>query len=284
MSSSLRFAFYGHHKCASTWVHTVLEQVVADTGHKSAYLYDPRNFGGDLRAFVERERIEFLSYVNADYEQSRALPAHRAFHMIRDPRDLIVSSYFSHKGSHPTHAWPELIPHRAQLQALSKEEGLLLELEFSAPFLEQIAGWNYEQEHVLELRQEEFTPDPYRAFLRAFEFIGLLDGEHYSKARWLPYLLRSAVNIANRLSQGAFPLRLPMSGIPGERLLGIVYDNRYEKFAGGRQSGQENTGSHYRKGVGGDWVNHFTPRISAAFKARYGELVSRLGYAKDESW
>ncbi|MFT5155048.1 MAG: hypothetical protein ACI841_005058, partial [Planctomycetota bacterium] len=231
MSSTLRYAFYGHHKCASTWVHSVIDQVVADTGHRVAYLYDSKNFDGDLRGHIDRERVEFLSYVNADIEHTKDLPAHKAFHMIRDPRDLIVSSYFSHKGSHPTHAWPELIPYREKLKTVPKDEGLMLELEFSSPFLNQISTWDYEQEHVLEFRQEDFTPDPYRAFLRAFEFIGLLDGEHYSKASWFPYLLQSATNIANRLSKGAFPLRFPMHGIPGERLLGIVYDNRYEKFA-----------------------------------------------------
>ena len=75
-----------------------------------------------------------------------------------------------------------------------------------------------------------------------------------------------------------------MRTLPGERLLGIVYSERYEKLTAGRAKGAEDSKSHYRKGVGGDWVNHFTPALVDAFKERYGDLVVRLGYEADEDW
>lgn len=280
--SSLRFAFYGHHKCASTWIHSVLEQVVADTGHRICYLYDERQFERDLPGWVEREGIEFLSYVNADIQHTRGLPPHRGFHIVRDPRDLLVSAYFSHRNSHPTHAWPELVPYREKLQGLSKEEGLFAELEFSAPWFDHMLRWDYQQEHVLEIRQETFTPDPYRGFLEVFRHLGFVDEGHYNKARWPGYLARSAVNILNR--KRLLPFRSRIEAIPGERLLGVVYDNRFEKYTGGRTSGKEDSKSHYRKGVGGDWINHFTPELVDAFKERYGELVLKLGYESDPGW
>jgi len=278
------YCFFGHHKCASTWIHSILDQVVADTGHRLAYLYDAKLFDEDLPAYLEKNRFEFVSYVNADLRYTKDLENVRGFHVVRDPRDLLVSAYFSHKGTHPTHAWEELIPHREKLNQVDKQEGLLLEMDFNNDFLEQIATWDYDQPNILELKQEEFAPDPYRGFLQVFQHLGLLDDSHYNKQRWIPYLLRSSTNIANRLSSGAWPLRMKMGAIPGERLLGIVYDNRFEKYAGGRQSGKEDTGSHYRKGVAGDWVNHFTERHVAAFKERFGDLVERLGYEQDSSW
>lgn len=281
-SSALRFAFYGHHKCASTWIHSVLEQVVADTGHRICYLYDERQFDRDLPRWVEKEGIEFLSYVNADHAHTKDLPAHRGFHIVRDPRDLLVSAYFSHKNSHPTHAWPELIPYREKLEGLSKEEGLLAELDFSATWFDHMARWDYDQDHILEIQQETFTPDPYRGFLEVFRHLGFVGEEHYNKSRWPGYLARSAMNILNR--KKLFPLRSPMDTIPGERLLGIVYDNRFEKYTGGRKSGKEDSKSHYRKGVGGDWVNHFFPELEAGFKERYGDLVLKLGYADSPDW
>jgi hypothetical protein len=46
----------------------------------------------------------------------------------------------------------------------------------------------------------------------------------------------------------------------------------------GRSNGGEDVKSHFRKGAAGDWVNHFTPALQAAFEARYGWLGPRLGY------
>lgn len=281
-SNRTLLAFYGHHKCASTWIHSVLDAVATDAGWRSAYLATPAEFQGDLAAYVARERLDCVSYVNADIEQARRLPPHRGFHVVRDPRDAVVSAYFSHKGSHPTHAWPELLPYRERLQGVTKEAGLFLELEFSAQFLAQMQRWDYDQEHVLELKQEEFTRDPYKGFLSVFDFLGVLDTTHYHKARWPGYLLRALSNILNR-KYGVAP-RLPFGRVPGERLLGVVYDQRFEKYTGGRAHGKEDPKSHYRKGQGGDWVNHFTEEHVAAFKERFGDLAVQLGYEVDNDW
>jgi len=275
-------AFYGHHKCASTWVHSVLDYVCADAGWRLSYLTGPKDFGNDLAAHVERERVDLISYVNADLEDTLSLPPHRGFHLVRDPRDVIVSGYFSHRGTHPTHAWPELLPHREKLQQFSKEDGLLLEVGFSGQFLRKMKSWDYDQPHVLELQQEQFTLDPYRAFLDIFQHLGVLDESHYNKVRWPKYLLQATLNILHRRAS-VIP-RFPMSSVPGERLLGIVYDQRFEKFTRGRKRGEEDTKSHYRKGEGGDWVNHFTEEHVAAFKEHYGDLAERLGYEDDADW
>jgi hypothetical protein len=32
--------------------------------------------------------------------------------------------------------------------------------------------------------------------------------------------------------------------------------------------------------VAGDWVNHFTPKVAAAFEERFGDLPQRLGYTR----
>lgn len=270
------FAYYGHHKCASTWIHGVLDAICADAGWKLAYLPEPKDFGNDLPSYVAKHKVDFVSFVNAEIGHARTLPSHRAFHVVRDPRDIVTSGYFSHKGTHPTHAWPELLPHREKLQSLPKSDGMLLEIEFSGQFLDLMADWDYDQEHVLELRQEEFTTDPYRGFLRVFEFLGALDDTHYNKVKWPGYLASSSLNILNRKT-GWFP-RKKRTSVPGERVLGCVYDQRYEKHAGGRKKGETDEKSHYRKGQANDWKNHFEPQHVEAFKARYGDLVERLGY------
>jgi hypothetical protein len=59
-------AYFGHHKCASTWIHSIIDWVCADAGWKLAYLYDEKPFGTDLAAYVAAEKIDFVSYVNAN--------------------------------------------------------------------------------------------------------------------------------------------------------------------------------------------------------------------------
>jgi lipopolysaccharide transport system ATP-binding protein len=58
---------------------------------------------------------------------------------------------------------------------------------------------------------------------------------------------------------------------------------RFEAFSG-RKPGSEDLSSHQRKGVAGDWRNHFTPRLINEFKARYGSLLIATGYEKDNKW
>jgi lipopolysaccharide transport system ATP-binding protein len=69
-----------------------------------------------------------------------------------------------------------------------------------------------------------------------------------------------------------------------ERLERIILANRFEKITDGRQRGVEDRNNHYRKGVAGDWANHFTPRVTRAFKARYGGLLVETGYERDLDW
>jgi lipopolysaccharide transport system ATP-binding protein len=67
-------------------------------------------------------------------------------------------------------------------------------------------------------------------------------------------------------------------------LQAAIEANRFEKLSGGRPNGVEDPASHYRKGVAGDWKNHFTPRVTARFKERFGDLLIATGYERDLNW
>jgi hypothetical protein len=58
----------------------------------------------------------------------------------------------------------------------------------------------------------------------------------------------------------------------------------FEKLSRGRERGQEDPSSFYRKGVAGDWKNHFTEEDRRVFKEEAGELLIRLGYEDDLDW
>ena len=52
----------------------------------------------------------------------------------------------------------------------------------------------------------------------------------------------------------------------------------FAKLSGGRSPGQENRRSFFRKGVTGDWRNHFSAEIEAEFRKKSGGWLDRLGY------
>ncbi len=295
------YVYFGHHKCASTWIHEILAQVCREAGLRTRLLVDPltpyahgpltdyrrQDISREaLGEYLSKAKVDFAFCITADRRHVDGLGEvpFRGFHVIRDPRDIIVSAYFSHRNSHPTEGLPHLAEHRQRLQAVSKEEGLLLEMDFSAQEIRDLAEWPYGQANILELRMEDLIARPYDGFLQIFEFLGLMDweGDYLARQR----ISRFVQRMLNRLS-----FRHPMLGwlrrpmqVTGEVLLGRVYDHRFEKKAGRRPKGQEDPKSHYRKGQPGDWRNHFTEVHVAAFKEKFGDLVVRLGYESDHNW
>jgi hypothetical protein len=58
----------------------------------------------------------------------------------------------------------------------------------------------------------------------------------------------------------------------------------FEKLSRGRQRGQEDPSSFYRKGVAGDWKYLFDGHDRQIYKEEAGELLIRLGYEKNGGW
>jgi len=296
-------AYFGHHKCASTWIDGILKQMAIESGRKHIIVLDqmtPHGAGelwtnaprlqtrspferSELRELIDFVSADLVSCITADREQAEILNPARGFHVIRDPRDIIVSAYFSHRNSHPTDGLPHLAAHRDALQETSKEEGLLLEMEFSAFELRQLGDWNYANEKVLELKMEDVTTRPYESFLSIFRHFELMPDQEPTNGRG--QLVVSASRLVNRLSQRRSLRRLRRTiPVTGEMLLGAVHARRFEANAGGRTKGREDVASHYRKGVAGDWQNHFTAAHREAFDREFGELLINLGYEEDHEW
>src|SRR5262249_38330165 len=63
----------------------------------------------------------------------------------------------------------------------------------------------------------------------------------------------------------------------------VVEANSFERQTG-RRRGQEDVAAHHRKGIEGDWKNHFTARLKAAVKDRFGMVLIETGYETDLNW
>jgi len=56
------------------------------------------------------------------------------------------------------------------------------------------------------------------------------------------------------------------------------------RFYAGRERGQEDRKRFYRKGIAGDWKNHFSADDRRIFKDVAGDMLVTLGYEKDLDW
>ncbi len=184
-------------------------------------------------------------YVTREQFESVELPKNwKRFVVIRDIRDTLVSAYFSFKHSHP------LVHDRAQEQrdfyrSLSVEEGLL---------------------HMAKNRM---------AAVAQMQWSWVAAGEPLIKYE---DLLTRDEEILERVLRRGCGL-----GVSRERFRQVVRENRFQARSG-RKPGEEDLGSHERKGVAGDWRNHFTDRIAKAMHERFASLLVATGYETGFKW
>ena len=278
------FAFYGHHKCATMTLNALIGGICKRLGLRFEALFDETQFSRNLNHYVRDRQIEFLSYGNADIEFVRQLPSHKGFHIIRDPRDVVVSAYFSHLHSHSTSKWRELEDHRTKLKSLTLQEGLAAEIEFRKRSFDHMTRWDYDQPDILEIRFEDFIRSNYDSMIRVFSFLGLLDTEAHQFQYRFTGLYRDFAAFLGRRLDWRLPARLGPDKLYVPELLTITWRNSFQFRSKGRTAGEVDERSHYRKGKSGDWSEYFDDTHKELFKSLYPDLVPKLQYHPDDNW
>jgi hypothetical protein len=192
-------------------------------------------------------------------EVGAVYPGARVIHIIRDGRDRTVSSM--HRG------WRRA--DQGYLHRLSPEElarGKALRAgrpEPSGAFTEEWLRQAARHWRLLVGRAAEDGPT--------------LLGSDYTEVRYEDLLERPNEEVEKLLG---------FLGVDtDERLVEhCVSSASFEKLSRGRQRGQEDPSSFYRKGVAGDWKYLFDERDRQVYKEEAGELLIRLGYEKDGGW
>lgn len=180
-----------------------------------------------------------------EYYRANLPPGTRRFVVIRDLRDTLVSGYFSMAYSHGVRTLA-LAEIRAKLTQLDLESGLLYLIETWLPLSASIQiSWLEGGEDLI--RYED--------------------------------LLKRDTEILEDYLLGRCRL-----GIGRDELARAVEQCRFSRITGGRDPGVEDQQAHERKGVAGDWRNHFGEKVKRAFKLRYGGLLVATGYEQDLDW
>ena len=242
------------HKAASQWVRRLLEdrRTYRWTGlrrfNPAAMFPDNR----DPRPVTERSwdapfpagtAVSPLYVDRSSFDGIDKPAAWRAFVVVRDPRDMVVSWYFSARDSHPGAG--EIPRHRAALRGLDRSAGLRHAIDAMADFghFELLRSWADgapDDERIRVVRYEDLTGDHGPAELRAL-FAHL-------------------------------QLEVPAS------VLDEVIETHAFRRQAGRARGAEDRGHHLRRGVAGDWENHFDDTVAAHYRRVVGDLDRHLGY------
>lgn len=240
----------GYHKCLTMYFRRVSKKI--------AMWNNP--FNGEFRHFFHRldefnqdctaYNICSLSGHYLDLDQFEDI---RAVHIIRDPRDMIVSGYYYHKRAgepwcnyvNPTdddwnivnacvpHQLPADTSFADYLNNVSIEEGLAAEIEFRKKHFENMMKWPVDDERVLTVKYEEILGNEAATFRRIYDFYG-------------------------------FPFHT--------KIAASVYAQRYSAKSNRRLS------AHIRNPNKGQWKELFTQELKAQFNDQYGSLLEKYGY------
>jgi hypothetical protein len=227
----------GYHKSGTVWLRQVLLSLIRPYG-----LRQQEGKSVPIRTDTD---VAFYAHAASFRREQIGDRPFRGSHLIRDPRDLVVSGYEYHLvtdeawAQRPNPAYQGL-GYQAYLHSLSEHDGLLAEIEWvTARTAADMASWDYHQPEFLELRYEDVVADEQGTFERLFRWYGLND-----EATTL------GLDAVDRLSLrhgGAIP-------------------------------------NHARSGQPGEWRGRLAPEHVARFKELTGDVAERLGYETDPDW
>jgi Sulfotransferase domain len=204
--------------------------------------------------------------LNADFieEVGRIYPEAKVIHIIRDGRDQAVSMLH--------HVWNRSTD-QGGVQMLKPGE------------FERREIYRKDPQKLLQTGEGIFTEERLRGAARAWNSrVGktaqdgpALLGPNYTEVRYEDLLERPHEEVGR------------LAGFLGadtreKAVRQAVGAASFEKLSKGRERGQEDTSSFYRKGVAGDWKHYFTERDKEIYKEEAGELLIRLGYERDLDW
>jgi hypothetical protein len=190
----------------------------------------------------------------------------RAWYVCRDGRDVMVSLYF-----HRTRflARPDTPVGRS-----------------ARAMLEKVLG-------------RDFDPADSRANMLAFIRHEFANPRQSFRANWRDHVMgwlgdgapREHVHVVkyeSLLEDAADTLGRAVEWACGRAASDWVVNQTVEKHSMARQTGRkpgsEDRGNFIRKGVAGDWMNHFSAETAAEFDRLAGDALIALGYESDRSW
>ena len=245
------------HKTGSQWIKAILsDDIVLEKIGMKLYTYQNHlPTKGDPRKLTERVFYHsfpikcIISPLYMDYNSYMSIPkpeSYKTFCIIRDPRDIVVSWFFSVKYSHPPMG--KILHHREILNQLSLSQGLVYCIEYLNDFgvFESLKSW-------INLPENDF-------YIKVFRFEDIVDvNRKYTEFAELFSHCNISVNT--------------------NEIMWLLDKYSFQRLQKKKKLKNTNV-SHYRKGIPGNWKEYFNENVSKIFDKLTGNLVNELGYKK----
>lgn len=227
-----------HHKTGTVWMRKVFK-CICERLNLKFFAGEQRNLPGDFDLFMQNHSRFFPENISDPF---------RGLHIIRDPRDRIVSGMYYHQKSEEKwlHKPMKELAGSTYQEKINNfntmEDKLTFEMEHSGRWgIEEMLRWDYSDERFMNVKYEELIVDrDLLQFHSIFTFLGF-----------------------------------PGSVIP--ICLDCAYNNSLF-------SGNVEKSVHVRSGKSSQWKTHFNSDHKKRFVEIFGDALVTLGYEEDNSW
>lgn len=255
----INLIFGTHHKTGTVWLREIAKAVSARCGfHFTRYPRSLKNEAGALEQAGAKNgallRIDEKSYIRkADIRNATVM------HLVRDPRDILVSATFYHQKSTEnflSRPWGRMTGTATYQEYIKSLENFEAQANFemsaySGKVFTDISSWDYDSPNCIEIKYEDLIVDDKMVIFRhVFETAGF----------------------------DASQVELALEEVWKHSLFGGLADVKLQKAVV-----KEGT-QHIRSGKSEQWRKHFTPELAVAFHAKFQPLLEKLGYEQNGDW
>ena len=227
-----------HHKTGTIWMHDVFQRIALATGRQVSVL------GGRGEAAPADIYIAHHSQFPAQMLQGRI----RGLHVIRDPRDIVISGLFYHRKSdeewlHSVRSNFGGLTYQQKLNSLDPDDQFAFELRNAGLWtIEELLMWRYDNPSFHETRYEALITDiEGHRFETILRFLGFDEAE-----------TRLGTQIFRDVSIFGKPPKAD--------------------------------GLHIRSGKVAQWKDFYRQRHGRLFVEIFRDCLIRLGYEPDNTW
>jgi hypothetical protein len=226
-----------HHKTGTVWLKRIFRAICYECD------WQFHDFGAPYP-----DKVNVIFETHSEFPLDRMDGDYRGLHMIRDPRDRIVSGCFYHQKSVEPwlHQAYEEFGGKTYQEMINSfdsfDEKLMFELENSGRWgINEMLAWDYENPKFKEVKYEDLIKDTdLLLFHEIFSFLGI-SGEV------IPTALR------------------------------IAYNNSLF-------SGNIKKSVHVRSGSSSQWQKHFKAEHRKRFQEVFPDALTQLGYEENDDW
>lgn len=226
-----------HHKAMTTYFKAVLKLLAFGLGTRFE----------DISKEIPGSKTRVFLSIHSQTPWSEIGP-YRGIHVMRDPRDMIVSSYHYHLWTNEL--WAHVPDENGQsyqekLQAVDKTEGLFMTIRHFIYFsCETLENWDMDDPDILEVSYDALMgPEREEFYDEAFTFMGLTGRGHEL----------------------------------GVRLMRLFEAGKRSKIS----ATAPNERAHIRSGRSGQWKTELEPEHIAYINQELGHILDKFGYDRE---